>query len=302
MNVLTEQQIENLLRLPPRPRAPRGLKERLIMQTQSTPGQPRQTVIARARDGWLLRWWPALVPAGLSLVCAVVLAVQQKEIRELKQAIQSLSANAPSEGTVSKPKASEDDSSTHSSAKQQEEIAQLKEQVGKLTAEISQLEQMRSENLNLRAQLAAPPSAGFTSEEMADMEKLREKAMSSQCVNNLKQLALAVRMWANDHEGAFPLDILSATNEINTPKIFACPADKERQPAVDWPSFNRNANCSYEWFAPLSTDGPNRVMLRCVAHGSIALCDGSVQADVGKTHPEWVVNRDGKLYFEPPSQ
>src|ERR1035438_8520319 len=115
MNAPTGQQIENLLRLPPRPRVPRGLKERLIMQAQSIPGEPRQTGIAHPRGGWLLRWWPALVPVGLSLVCAVVLAVQQKEIHELKQAIQNLSASAPSEGTVSKPKASEGDSSPHSS-------------------------------------------------------------------------------------------------------------------------------------------------------------------------------------------
>jgi hypothetical protein len=298
MNALTEQQIENHLRLPPRPRAPRGLKERLIMQAQSVPGEPRQTGIEPPRGGWLLRWWPALVPAGLSLVCAVVLAVQQKEIRELEQAIQNLSANAPQEGTVSKPKASEDDSSTHASEKQQEEIAQLKELVGKLTAEISQLEQMRSENQNLSAQLAAPASAGFTSEEMAEMEKARQRAMRIQCVNNMKQMGLAVRIWAGDNNDIFPPDLVCMSNELSTPKILVCPADTGRQVAANFSSYT-DANCSYEYLAVGGKDEPDRVLFRCPIHQNIGLCDGSVQS-IDTNHPEWVVQRNGKYYLEGP--
>lgn len=295
-----EQQIENLLRQPPCPRAPRDLKERLIMQMQSVPGESRQIVITQPPGSWLRRWWPALVPAGFSLLCAAVLAVQQKEIRELKQAIQAQSINAPAKVSASKPEAGADNSS-ESSTKQQDEITQLKETIAKLTAEISQLVRMRSENQNLRAQLAVRPSSGLAPEELADLEKARERAMKIQCVNNMKQMGLAVRIWAGDNNDAFPPDIVCMSNELNTPKILVCPADTGRQVATGFAAYT-DANCSYEYFVGGTATDPERVLFRCPIHGNIGLCDGSVQADVGKTHPEWLVQRNGKLYCEPVSQ
>ena len=37
---------------------------------------------------------------------------------------------------------------------------------------------------------------------------------------------------------------LAASNELNQPKILACPEDKERTRAVDWTRFS-NSNVSY---------------------------------------------------------
>jgi hypothetical protein len=89
------------------------------------------------------------------------------------------------------------------------------------------------------------------------------------------------------------------TNEMSTPKILFCPADTGRQAAANWSTF-ASGNCSYEYLAPSAPDTePTRVMFRCPIHGSLGLCDGSVQMGVGKTHPEWVIQRDGKLYFQP---
>ena len=42
-----------------------------------------------------------------------------------------------------------------------------------------------------------------------------------------------------------------------------------------------------------------RVLFICPVHGTVCLCDGSVQMGVFKTHPDWFVRREGKLYFEP---
>jgi hypothetical protein len=90
------------------------------------------------------------------------------------------------------------------------------------------------------------------------------------------------------------------SNELNTPKILVCPADTNRPVAKNWESFT-TANLSYEYLTPSATNGeaePQRVLCRCPIHGHIGLCDGSVQSSVVKNHPEWLIERDGKLYME----
>lgn len=84
------------------------------------------------------------------------------------------------------------------------------------------------------------------------------------CISNLKQLALAERMFMNEHDDV-PSWMLSTnqggsreyresrdvwrhfqvlSNEVSIPKILHCRADKERQPARDWVTL-RNGNVSY---------------------------------------------------------
>jgi len=78
------------------------------------------------------------------------------------------------------------------------------------------------------------------------------------CVNNLKQVGLAYNAWANDHSQNYPMQIpvtnggtlewigagsvfpqfLVLSNELSTPKILFCPADRKRAPAKTFASFN----------------------------------------------------------------
>src|SRR3954464_9571043 len=78
----------------------------------------------------------------------------------------------------------------------------------------------------------------------------RARAPRIQCVSNLKQIALAFRMWSNEHEDQFPMTVpgskggaaeavlggdpvpayLVVSNELNSPKLLLCPSDKERGP------------------------------------------------------------------------
>jgi hypothetical protein len=99
----------------------------------------------------------------------------------------------------------------------------------------------------------------------------------------------------------YPPDVVCMSNEMSTTKILVCPGDHNRQQAVDFGSFTM-VNCSYEFFlSPQGSDAdPTRVLTRCPVHGTIGLYDGSVQMGVAKDHPEWLIQRDGKLYFEPP--
>jgi hypothetical protein len=107
-----------------------------------------------------------------------------------------------------------------------------------------------------------------------------------------------VRVWALDNEDLFPTNFLCMSNELNTPKILVCPADTNRFVAANFSTY-ADANCSYEMFNG-SDKEPAQVLTRCPIHGNIGLCDGSVQMGAAKRHPDWLVQRDGKLYFEPP--
>lgn len=274
------------------------------MQIESSSTQPASRRPKMTPGNWLRRWWPTLVPAGFSLACVVVFAVQQTQIRDLKQNIQALStqlANPPASPSP-QPSAAENHSAALQSKAEQAEVARLNEQVNQLTAEISRLEQLRTENQNLQAQLAAPRN-GLTREETEAMENARGRAANVQCVNHLKQIGLAVRIWAGDNGDAAPPDFLSMSNELNTPKILVCPADTGHQAAASFFAGFSSANYSYEYLTAGATNAwqtePTRVMCRCPIHGNILLVDGSVQSSVGKDHPDWLVTKDGKLYFEP---
>lgn len=103
------------------------------------------------------------------------------------------------------------------------------------------------------------------------LAKAKAKAQVTQCMNALKQSSLAFIIWVNDNEQsvlpfrnpivvANPLannswfQFYNIREELNTPKIIYCPADKAKRPANDWSNdpnggFNhanqRNKSVSY---------------------------------------------------------
>ena len=224
---------------------------------------------------------------------------QETEIRALQRntrhlADQRTSLHAAAASTAHGAAQSETDAAAL--AAEQQEIARLKERAGQLTTEVARLEKLQAENENLRKQPVA--SAGLTPEELAPLAEAREKALSIACVNNLKQIGLASKMWALDNKDIYPPNFLSISNELSTPKILVCAADTNRVAATSFAAYT-DANCSYELLAPSASDlEPNRVLTRCPIHGHVGLCDGSVQSEVWKKHPEWFVQRDSKLYLE----
>jgi hypothetical protein len=299
-----EKEIENVLRAAPKPAPPAGLKEQLTNQVRLPLRPAAQTPTSPlATASWLRRWWPVLAPAAASLACAVGLAIQQVEIHGLKHAIQDLSRDASANTPApSAPAAGTNDTPAGADAATptQQEIARLKERATQLAAEVAQLEQMRADNAKLRTKLAEPPAGFLTPEETDALAKAKEKAESIACVNNLKQMGLAVRTWAIDNADISPPDMLSMSNELSTPKILVCPADHGRQKADSFASYTP-ANCSYEYLAPSAPDtDPSRVLFRCPFHGHVCLNDGSVQSYVAKQHPEQLVQRNGKLYLGDP--
>src|SRR5882762_3784422 len=83
---------------------------------------------------------------------------------------------------------------------------------------------------------------------LAALYKANQVAHRISCTNNLKQAGLSFEIFANDHRGKFPMQLstnegggsqfiaggnafrhfLALSNELSTPKILICPADKRK--------------------------------------------------------------------------
>ena len=95
------------------------------------------------------------------------------------------------------------------------------------------------------------------------------------CINNLKHIGLAFRIFSSDHDGQWPMDRsitnqgsrewlvddtqlwrhwLRLSNDLSTPKTLLCPSDLQRQPVqsflsgpppLTWAGFTNTAHLSY---------------------------------------------------------
>jgi hypothetical protein len=135
------------------------------------------------------------------------------------------------------------------------------------------------------------------------LARAKGKAQQINCSNNLKQVGLAFKVWALDHNDQFPFNVstnsggtaeLAApdgdgtdknaaasfqvlSNELATTKILVCPADTK----ATAPSFAdlQAGNVSYllRSGTNISDVNPQEVLARCPIHDNVLLCDGSVQ-------------------------
>jgi len=103
----------------------------------------------------------------------------------------------------------------------------------------------------------------------------KRRANAVSCGNYMCSIGCAARIWAGDHDGYWPSDLLSMSNELSTTKILICPGDDSRKPGP-WATFNPTQS-SYEIVTPHLRDGDtNGVFLRCKIHGYLGYADGSV--------------------------
>lgn len=285
---LNEDTLERLLRRAPSPQPPRHLKDRLVADIvlPACDGQGMAPNGASLRRpglwDWLRVWWPTAATASLALAACGALAYQQEQISRLRKEVEAIERIPAAQTQGVEPALAP--VSQEPPGNSGESLEWLKQTVARLTAEVARLETLAAENGQLRQASARSP--GLSDAETADLKALEEEAFSAACINNLKQLGLAARIWATDNGDVLPPDILSMTNEMATPKVLVCRADTRRQAAASWASWSA-ANCSYEHLAPSGSETePQRVLFRCPIHGHVTLCDGSVQARVALEHPE----------------
>lgn len=108
----------------------------------------------------------------------------------------------------------------------------------------------------------------------------KSKARRITCVNNLKQIGLGLRLWADDNDGRFPWKVDQASgggmpngtgnaraalqfsiisNELNSTSLLLCPSDVRKTPALSFKSLAA-ANIGYAPCAEASETRP-RVIL-----------------------------------------
>ena len=117
------------------------------------------------------------------------------------------------------------------------------------------------------------------------LAKAKAKAQKIACVNNLKQVGLSFKIFANDHEDRMPFEVsyvdggssevaalalgdgngasnwlhfVVMSNELSTPKVIVCPSDAGRNTGktTNWGVFNLSA-------IAFGTGGKNAAMSYC---------------------------------------
>jgi hypothetical protein len=129
--------------------------------------------------------------------------------------------------------------------------------------------------------------------------------MKVTCVNNLKQIGLAFRTWAIDHDGQFPFNVstnaggsgelcavgpdgfdanaalhfqtLVSGTEVGPPGIVICPKDTTKTPAATFSQLSpENLTYRLRTGTNVSELSPREVLLVCPIDGNRLRCDGSV--------------------------
>lgn len=152
------------------------------------------------------------------------------------------------------------------------------------------------------------------------LAKAKSKAQRISCVNGLKQIGLAFRMFSNDYQekfpwlvaaqaggsgvaagagaavtapGSNPANFRAIEKELSNPKVLACPSDGAVQKATQWPEIGARTSDtigSTSDVVPADTDGgpaPNSRISYFVGLDSI------------ETRPQTILSGDGNVRNAP---
>lgn len=130
----------------------------------------------------------------------------------------------------------------------------------------------------------------------------KQKAQMAVCENNLKQIGLAMKVWASEHNDKLPMNVSTnqggvlelcspgpdgfdrnswrlfqvLSNELGNPKILVDPGDTTKEVGTDF-SHLQAVNVSYLIVSGASESNPGGVLVYCPTHHTVLMVDGSVQ-------------------------
>jgi hypothetical protein len=140
-----------------------------------------------------------------------------------------------------------------------------------------------------------------------------KRAQKISCVNNLKQIGLAFRIWAGDHGDKYPFQIstnaggtlelvllgkdgfdqnaflylktMTNEDELRTPILLVCPQEKTKKVSSGWEDL-QSENVTYKFFADTNTAPySSKILAVCPIDGNTLYCDGTVSTNSG-THEQ----------------
>jgi hypothetical protein len=145
--------------------------------------------------------------------------------------------------------------------------------------------------------------AGLGQTALAVRQSFVPDETSERCVTQMKQIGLAFRTWAIDHDDRYPFNVgtnaggthelcirrgdgfdanaaahfKAMSNELGNVGWLVCPGDTTKRPAIGFVRLQA-ANVSYLLRSGTKVDetNPNEVLARCPIHSHVLLADGTV--------------------------
>lgn len=140
---------------------------------------------------------------------------------------------------------------------------------------------------------------------MPALSRAKARAQQINCMNNLKQIGVAFRVWALDHSDQYPFNVstnlggtlevcaldadgfdqnaalhfMTLSNELMVTQVLICASDQAKQPAADFQQLQA-INVSYQLRTGtnLTDSTPQLILAICPIHHNVLRCDGSVEA------------------------
>jgi hypothetical protein len=232
---------------------------------------------SRPSSNGLRRWLPALGFAVWFLGCVVVFGIQASrlaELREQHRVLESARAAAAQQALAAETSRATVDAELERLKKDLVDVQRLRTELQQLRAEEQQAADLRAQNQQLRdelkSQTAPPPKP---EEDFFAMATLR--AERTRCVNSLKRLGMAARIWANDSKTDVMPDRATLKAALPTIEMNGDETTHFQEEVLFCPS---DGVTSYEFLSPGATESrPEIIFSRCPIHNIYGLCDGSVQ-------------------------